>query len=166
MEHIKFDFNIYSDQLTITQSYIDLVESIELELVNQKYTSYYKIKNNVFINGTQEIIKPSVEKIAKLKNFSNLIFENCWVQKYKQGQYHPLHTHGVEGFSFVFYINVTDNSSKTCFYNPGYPYVQTHEYIVKPKRGLIIIFDKAIPHFVEPNKDEERLIVSGNFILS
>jgi hypothetical protein len=71
-----------------------------------------------------------------------------------------------EYIDFVLYVSETKNSSNTCFFNPGYPYVHTHEYISKPKKGKIILFDKAIPHSVEPNKDEERLIVSGNIVFN
>ena len=163
MEQINFSYHIYLDEIELTQEYIDFVNNVELELSHINYTSYYKEDNIILKNKTFNIILPFLKKI---KNKGSILFEHCWVQKYKKEQYHHLHTHGSGGYSFVLYVSETKNSSNTCFFNPGYPYVHTHEYISKPKKGKIILFDKTIPHSVEPNKDEERLIVSGNIVFN
>jgi len=166
MEQINFNYCMYVDEIDLTKEYIDFINSIELELCNINYTSFYKEENPLLKDKTFDILLPFLKKI---KEKASITFEGCWVQKYVRDQYHHLHTHhseGSNGYSFVLYINETKDSSNTCFFNPGYPYIFTHEYISKPKKGKIILFDKAIPHSVEPNKDEERLIVSGNILFN
>ena len=81
-----------------------------------------------------------------------------------KNHYHDLHTHGHEHhkLSFILYLITTSKSSKTMFYGPGHPLINWKSFEVQPEPGLFILFPSYIPHSVGYNKDNERLILSGN----
>ena len=46
---------------------------------------------------------------------------------------------------------------------PGYPYVNSNQRVmIKPEIGRCVAFPGYIPHFVEPNKSDRRIIMSTN----
>lgn len=102
--------------------------------------------------------------ILKLNSF---YLDDSWFQAYEKDSFHDMHIHGKgkNEYSLIFYLQVTDNSSSTKFANPGYPYIETDKYYVKPEKGKLVIFNSSIPHSVPPNKDEERIILSANFMV-
>ena len=64
--------------------------------------------------------------------------------------------------SFVYYVECNDDSAETVFYNYGYPYVDHHHYKIKPKKGRCVLFPGAMLHEAMPNKEDTRLVISGN----
>ena len=68
--------------------------------------------------------------------------------------------------SFIWYIDCTEQSANTIFYNPGFPYCSYFETKIKPEKNKIVFFDSFIPHEVENNNDTKRCIISGNFKIS
>jgi hypothetical protein len=95
----------------------------------------------------------------------NLTLKDSWVQKYLKNNYHSLHTHDVLHKSFVWFIQGDKNSSPLYFYDVGYPVVDTNQSIkINFVPGTLVIFPGFIPHEVRPNKNNNRLIVSGNVI--
>ena len=95
----------------------------------------------------------------------NLTLKDSWVQKYLKNNYHGLHTHNVLHKSFVWFIQGDKNSSPLYFYDVGYPVVATNQPIkINFVPGTLVIFPGFIQHEVRPNKNNNRLIVSGNVI--
>jgi len=97
----------------------------------------------------------------------NLRITNCWVQKYIKNNYHGIHTHfnNKDEKSFVWFIEGKEDSSPLKFYDVGYPLIQTDQSItVKFIPGILLIFPGFLPHEVPVNKNNNRLIVSGNVI--
>lgn len=101
------------------------------------------------------------------KDFDKMGLMNIWCQKYTNNSRHPLHVHHENNtyVSFIWYINCTDKSSDTMFYNPGYPHCNYFEKAIKPEKNKIVFFDAFIPHEVLQNEDEARCVLSGNFKL-
>jgi hypothetical protein len=133
--------------------------------------STYDKTNNVLENKGFEKFKNFITNYIQAINLNFLnkkkfAIGNSWFQLYKKEQHHTFHTHGYteNQFSLIYYIKVTENSSKTVFQFPGYPYIENQQrYKIKPKENKLIIFPAYIPHYVEPNKDKSRLIFSCNF---
>ena len=126
----------------------------------------YEYNSNSYFNTLNEKLVPKVDKyIRNIAKNHKCNLTNAWIQKYNKNQFHDVHIHGRgDLLSFVWYIDCTKNSSKTIFHNPGYPYIDTHRIEITPEKGKLILFDGTIPHYVLPNKDTRRLIVSGNFL--
>lgn len=113
--------------------------------------------------GTKETLN---EKIYALLNeyFKkiNLTIINLWAQKYVNGR-HEAHIHNDCAASFVWYIEAEKNCSKILFYNPGWPYIDTHKKIeIQPVTGTLLLFSTGIPHEVLENKNQIRNVVAGN----
>jgi hypothetical protein len=60
------------------------------------------------------------------------------------------------------YVDCSENSAPTIFYNVGYPYIQHDLVNIHPVIGRLVVFQGAIPHEVPPNTDDKRLVISGN----
>lgn len=122
--------------------------------------------NSFFSSSKDDDLKIKINKhIAPILEEHKIILSESWIQKYNEFQFHDMHTHGTgKCLSFVWYIDCTENSSKTIFHNQGYPYIDTHKLIVTPQKNKLILFDGTIPHYVLPNKDKTRLIIGGNLI--
>ena len=159
----------------INHSFQFLIEEHKINF-SKKFKNYiinlpvYKneANNSSFFKETK-----NKQLLIEVNSYLNLIFEKhssileeVWVQKYNLNQFHDLHTHGLgkNFLSFIWYINCSKKSSKTVFFNPGYPYFETHKIEIEPEIGKLIIFDGCIPHHVLPNKDSLRTIISGNLI--
>ena len=136
-----------------------------------KYIKTYPLDKYEFCNNSYFNKSPSKENLKKevnkyIKNIADdhkSTLADTWIQQYNKNQFHDMHTHGTGDFlSFVWYIDCTKNSSKTIFHNQGYPYINTHQLEIQPKKGKLVLFEGTVPHYVLPNKDETRLVVSGN----
>jgi hypothetical protein len=160
IEH-NFNFLITEHNVFFTEEFKNHIENIKLD--------EYKIQSNSFFQEENNQKKELREKInffldPILQKFNSII-GNVWIQKYSFGQYHDLHIHSnINGLSFIWYIVCSEKSSNTFFYNPGYPYIQTHTLEIKPEIGKFIVFNGCIPHCVMPNKDDKRIVISGNLI--
>ena len=168
MEIYKFNFPIFIKDLILDNKYIDIVKNKYLKKFEFNENNYFEQDDNYFSLQTSELLKNYlIEILQELNNKENLNYKECrientWVQKYKVNDFHDCHIHNPKGFSFIIYVDCTEDSSETLFYNVGYPYVSTTTYRVKPKAGRCVVFHGAIPHTALPNKDDKRLIVSGN----
>ena len=157
IEH-SFKFQIFEFKLPFDDEFYNFVKNHPLEDYEYNSNSYFNSEENK--QSLIDKVKPYIDPIAKQLNVT---FSQAWIQKYKKDHFHDLHTHGTgELMSFVWYIDCTKNSAKTVFHNPGYPYIDTHCLMVYPEKGKLIVFDGSIPHFVLPNRDDKRLIISGN----
>lgn len=104
-------------------------------------------------------------KKALGKNKFSII--DSWIQCYSENSYHPLHIHGVEHnqWSLIYYIQASKNSSHTNIYGPGHPYIDFEKKTVQPKTNKLVLFPSSLPHDVEPNRDNERIILSANLYI-
>ena len=153
------------------------VYTIVEDFVEVDKTTRNKIKD---IPLTKDIVRPEMnltsfyqthkelydllsEKLGSTFKKLNLNLKHCWVQKYLKNGYHSVHTHNPKGKSFVWFIEGNKDSSPLCFYDVGYPSVDVNKNIVcEFDPGKLIIFPGYMPHEVRPNKNNSRLIVSGN----
>jgi hypothetical protein len=158
---LSFQQKIYLTNIKLSKEDIKLFKDIDL-------IQYEKNANNFFDNADKDkksdiynIIQEPIEEILKGHSF---LLTEWWLQKYKKGNYHELHTHGADPFrrSFILYINCTKDSSPVNFFGPGHPLIYSDPIQVKPEPGLLILFPSYLPHEVLPNNDDKRLILSGN----
>ena len=162
MEIFNFTFPIFVKDLKLSKDYIDFVKNKLLKIYEFNKNNFFDENDVYFSFQTNEQIKKYLMEIIKELNCKEYKIENIWIQKYDNNDFHDCHIHNSKLFSFIIYIDCSENSSETLFYNVGYPYVSVKKYRVKPKTGRCVVFHGAIPHTALPNKDNKRLIVSGN----
>jgi hypothetical protein len=161
MSKHSFVYSVIEEFVKVDKESLKQINKIKLKKDNNipdmNYTSFYN-KNSSFNN----FIKNKLSSVFKKYN---LTLQNSWVQKYELNGYHNLHTHDIDKKSFVWFIEGQENSSPLVFYDIGYPIIDTQQsIIIKFVPGTLVIFPGFIPHEVRPNKNNNRLIVSGNVI--
>ena len=128
-------------------------------------------KDKPFYEALFTFIRPDLLKIVKGFGYQDYNIKEYWQQKYTHGSFHDLHCHSTTRpeLSFIYFINASPNSSPVKFFLPGHPYIKVenqgalqHRVEVEAKMGRLIVFNSFIPYSVDPNKDEEREIISGN----
>ena len=166
----SFIYSIVEEFVKIDKEILNKINKVKLEKKENKtkvgspatqtamnFTSFYK-KNKSLDN----FIKNKLNHVFKKHNLS---LRNSWVQKYLKNDYHSLHIHEMRETSFVWFIEGNETSSPLYFYDAGYPLVDTNQTIkIKFIPGKLIIFPGFMPHEVRPNKNNNRLIVSGNLL--
>jgi hypothetical protein len=90
-----------------------------------------------------------------------------WTQRYKNGDSHPVHNHGIGFLSAVIYIEFDPSQHQTTTFCSPYPnsfYGNLDYYIPEDVcEGDIILFPSLLNHFVVPQKsDLTRTIMSFN----
>tara|TARA_R110002012_G_scaffold265296_2_gene448691 strand:+ start:337 stop:846 length:510 start_codon:yes stop_codon:yes gene_type:complete len=163
IKNLKFETNIYTTTIKLSKKFLSLFEDMHLEEREENKNNFYKkqFEDTIKEQDICDYISPAITKIVK----NNFKLDSWWVQKYAQGDSHMLHTHGVipNYKSFVLYLKCSKDSSKIVFYQPGFPLLDEQKpHYVTPHKGLLIVFPSYIPHQVLRNKDNERLILSGN----
>ena len=153
----SFNIKILEYSLPFDNNFFKYIKKYPLNNFEYNNNSFFNEKEDLELNEkVNSYIKPITDQ-------NNCILVKTWIQKYNKGQFHDIHIHGNgEFYSFIWYLDCTGNSSPTVFYNQGYPYIFTHKFFVKPNKNKFILFDGTLPHFVLPNKDTTRLIISGN----
>tara|TARA_R100001086_G_scaffold102741_1_gene51578 strand:+ start:60 stop:566 length:507 start_codon:yes stop_codon:yes gene_type:complete len=162
VEHLKFESTIYLKTIPLDKKFVSMLENTNLKKYEQNSNNFFDkdFHDQAKTQTIYNYIEPHINEILNRK----FKLDTWWVQKYGKQDYHDLHTHGSEQnwYSFILYLKVTDDSSKTIFYGPAHPLINWKGKEVKPKPGLIVLFPSYIPHSVGYNKDTERLILSGN----
>jgi len=162
VEHIKFESTIYLKTIPLEKNFLTMLENSNLKKYEQNSNNFFNkdFHDQAKTQSVYNYIEPYIKEILNRK----FKLDTWWVQKYGEQDYHDLHTHGSEQnwFSFILYLKVTADSSKTIFYGPAHPLINWQGKEVKPKPGLLVLFPSYIPHSVGYNKDTERLILSGN----
>jgi len=156
MRNHSFIFKILEYSVFIDTLFYDKIKSWPLDRYDYNNNSYF---NNPLLQELNNLVDDKLKYIFKENNCR--LFDT-WIQSYQDNQFHDLHLHPESFMSFVWYIDCTDKSSETIFYNPGYPYIERNKLHIKPEKGKLILFDSALPHHVLPNKDSQRLVISGN----
>jgi len=167
--------NIYNINCKIVETEINVSDELK-NLVNQfkledDFTSF-KDKDNAnklsdFI-GThyQKRLIDIIKCFTDIKKLASVKISHSWVQRYNNKR-HNCHIHGTDNdkLSFVWYIDASPKSSPIIFYNPGYPYINYWTKEIMPLKNKFLIFNSYIPHEVAINRDNARIVVSGNIDL-
>ena len=157
----SFIYSIVEEFVKIDKEILKQINKIKLKkddnIPNMNLTSYYNRSSSF-----DDFVKNKLNNVFKKHNLSLI---DSWVQKYLKNSYHHLHTHNILHKSFVWFIEGNEDSSPLYFYDVGYPVVNTNQSIkINFVPGTLIIFPGFMPHEVRPNKNNKRLIVSGNVI--
>ena len=105
----------------------------------------------------------AVQRFIKwIEETTDTILEDIWgVWYYDVGDI-KWHSHGGEfRYSFVYYIQVPENSSSIIFAEDPMKGKQTTMY---PNQGICMIWDNDLPHCVPPSNHNGRCVLSGNLI--
>ena len=149
------------------------LKKIILFRVDNKENNYLRVreKDKPFYETLFTFIRPALLKIIKGFGYQDYNIKEYWQQKFTLGDFQDLHCHSVDRpqLSFIYFINASSNSAPIKFFLPGHPYIKVenqgglqHKVEVQAHIGRLIVFNSFIPYSVDPNKDEEREIISGN----
>jgi hypothetical protein len=168
-EFVQKDFveSMFHQDLEVSQELYDYVMSYQMEKIDHVETSFYRKDMDLRLaEMTMRCVEDFFVEIGKRIGKTSLQLLKIWVQRYEQYSHHAIHIHAPDAhnYSFVFYIDCTEHSAGTMFYSLGYPYVDHTNYTVQPLKGRCVVFPGAMPHEALPNKDNRRVIVSGNFV--
>jgi hypothetical protein len=161
----KFEFNFFETEIIASDKLKETIDKAQFHLYKKENVlTTWGLQNQEFQEKAIEDLKPFLLDFGKQINQPKAVVQDVWCQKYSVDQHHGTHIHGVGAheYSFIWYINCSEQSSNTVFFNPGFPYVNTDYVKIKPKQNKFILFPGYIPHEVEKNSDNERCIVSGN----
>jgi hypothetical protein len=146
MEIINYSFPIFIKDLTLNNTYIDIVKNKSLKKYDFNKNNFFDENDSFFSLQTNNEMQEYLLEILKQLNCKQYKIENTWIQKYDNNDFHDCHIHNPNAFSFVLYIDCTDDSSETMFYNVGYPYFFIKSYKVKPKIGRCVVFHGALTY--------------------
>lgn len=156
------------DWETKKEQLMSLYNNIKGKMVIGDQYSDYDVTNNYY-NTIQTILLDDLIAARKeLKLEQHLVRVNAaWFQMYEKGHHHPIHNHGIGGFSSVCYIEYDPlEHEPTRFVAPFNDFRRNDmlEYIPEGiEEGSIIFFPCNISHYVAPSKsDKPRLILSFN----
>jgi|TARA_B100000900_G_C20506998_1_gene686302 hypothetical protein len=132
-------------------------------------TTFYDCKNifdkseqlNDFYNHLKQYLTMYTKQILNKNDFK---ITRSWIQCYAEGHHHGLHAHGreIHEHSLIYYIQCSDDSTSTTFYQPGHPYCEGPEMNISPAKNKMVLFPSYVPHEVKPNKDKSRIVLSAN----
>lgn len=156
MKEYDITYKIFKDFLFPTKEYQE--EFNKIDFVPKEKDEMQTTYGSKLISNLKSFVF-----LQKFFNKRQLSITNIWAQKYINGR-HRAHIHNDENshLSFVWYVQADENCSKIIFYNPGWPYIDSHKFDIQPYTGTLLIFDKSIPHEVLENKNQKRNIISGN----
>jgi deoxyribodipyrimidine photolyase len=165
----SFDISFYEMDLEFNNnSVVNFVHKKQM-IYDMHYTSFFDNKN-ILEEDKLEHFKNHIYShvlyfVKNVLNKEKIIFNSSWFQLYKKGSYHPCHIHGIKDneWSLIYYIQISEQSSKTTIFIPGHPYVPLIKKDVIPKKDKLVVFPSYFPHEVAPNEDESRIILSANF---
>jgi len=164
----RFDFieSVFYQNLTVSPELYDYVRGLKLDKNEHVETNFDHAADAQLYKLTLACVDKFFVNVGKQLKKTGLSVVKMWVQKYAPRTYHPVHVHATDKFhySFVFYVDCTENSAPTMFYNLGFPYVDHEALKIQPVKGRCVLFPGAMPHEAMPNKDDQRLIVSGNIV--
>jgi hypothetical protein len=166
-----FDISFY--EMKVDYDLTQVLDYLKLKHMHKEnmLTSFFEHKNILqkeelkeFKNHVDTHINIFVRNVLNKNNFT---CESSWFQIYEVDSFHPIHIHGVceNEWSLIYYMNATEKSSDTYIYLPGYPYNPGQRKKIKSEINKFVFFPSYLPHEVQPNKDNERVILSANIIV-
>jgi uncharacterized protein (TIGR02466 family) len=121
----------------------------------------------------QSRLSSHLQEMTDIYGTTKVVLTNSWASiQRKDSILHP-HTHSYSVFSGVLYLKTDENSSSLAFYNPN-PFVDfletkqstayNYRYSwIKPEIGTLLLFPSWLKHgSIEPNRSDERIIISFN----
>ena len=157
---IETEFNNFS-----TLSFVNEIKPEE-EIMFTTFNNNQQILNEANLKDLKGHVEQFLDIFTKnvLEKNTFKITES-WIQTYRKNGHHLLHVHHLEknSYSLIFYIECTEQSSKTVFFCPGFPYTYNDSIKIIPKKSKFVIFPGHVPHEVEYNQDDQRIIFSCNF---
>jgi hypothetical protein len=153
-------------------------DSISLE--DHTQTNVYAWKSDWYLHYHFPILKELCEDIKpyltqiikeeKIKKTSTIETVNCWINKYKKGDFARSHIHEPQGWSVIYFMNIPEGDAVFRVHNPlGLTYnselLENFATLdLKAKEGSVIIMSGAIKHEATPNTSkEERTTIAMNF---
>ena len=125
---------------------------------------------------------PLQRELSTVK-FPSWNLDALWISGLNKGGYHVDHIHPCADFAFTWYINAYENAEGGCisFRNPMeyesskmLHYLDSeiknalglcHNFQIKPKSGLFLMFPAYLYHMVLPSGSDNRLAMSGNITI-
>ena len=105
-----------------------------------------KIIVNLFYELSDYIYK---ESLSISPAFYKPTFIDCWGGLYKVGHHAEIHDHWIILYSFVYYVNVSEECSILVLTDYGF-------YYIKPKKWIINSIYLVIKHFVPKTREFTR----------
>ena len=142
----SFIYSVIEEFIKIDEQTKKEIKKIKLDKYPLNYNNFYNSKEK---ERLENLILPQLNTVFK-KYKLKLI--DCWVQKYMKNHYHDLHTHRghAKSKSFVWFIEGDKDSSPICFYDVGYPLINTEQileikYSNQKIRVVLIVVLLAFP---------------------
>ena len=80
----------------------------------------------------------------------------AWTAIYREGDHAAVHKHDGVNISFVYYIDVGENTTPLEF--------QYSDFVLEPKNDLLVMFGSNVYHAVPKHKGRDRVVMAGNLI--
>ena len=161
---------------------LDIMSKIELDgdYRNGKTTffKYKRLPDDIFGELHEYILNETRKYISEMGAIpeDNMRVDKSWLSLMNKNGNHSLHTHsGASIISGSFYIDINDNHAPISFARADwisdtlkmlkfkeYNTYTSQSYVVPPKKGQLILFKSNIPHEVDTNNEDGRLVVSFN----
>ena len=174
---IEVTKNIFQTIIYDMQTKFDLTSTLsfvkDYSFTKEDMLTTYYDKKNILDNDKLKDLQEHINQCLTV--YTNQIltknkFEitRSWIQCYAEDHYHGLHVHGRElnEHSLIYYLQNSDNSVATTFFQPGHPYCEGPEINILPSPNKIVLFPSFVPHEVKPNKDKDRIIFSANISIN
>jgi len=173
MKAHSFVTKIYESQITFDYKRLMLLlDKEDMDKAPYMKTTFFKEKN-ILLKSRFKFLLDSCQKfyeeVARDNNYTSWIVGGSWIQRYDRGDFHDTHIHSTSAnhWNFVFYLDCKEDSSRIIVLEPGYPYVDMRRRVgIKPKIGGCVAFPGYVPHFVEPNISDKRVVLSSNLAFS
>lgn len=167
---------LYMNKIEVSKEVLDFTFSYDYERMksnNGSYTSNKKILDSLPTLKVQieNEIQTFTHDYLKVGDNVNFYITTSWINKHIPGDHSHIHHHANAIFSGVYYIKHPENGGDFVIHdNPMTPNVchktvilnyketndvNTDQYRIKPKDGLLIMFPSFVMHSVENNQSNE-----------
>ena len=140
----------------------------------ETHTTYPVMSNltNLFVEILNKIAKQQKLKPTGFPDGGVWQCNNCWINKYQEGDHAIPHKHDQHGMSSVYFVQAPPEGGKFILYNPrgtfhpsddpySAPYVE-----IKVEEGTVLFFNGYLIHEATPHKGtEERITIANNYKL-
>jgi uncharacterized protein (TIGR02466 family) len=124
-------------------------------------------KLNIFANILTEQVKLFLKFINSNALHNKFFITESWLTDTRMGEYARAHMHAPSDISGVYYVKASKDCgsirlmSPTSYLMSSLPFkgcIQSSDYIINPKVGMLILFPSTLFHDVESNRSEDRRI--------
>jgi len=145
LSSLQVSKNVSHDDFT--NMYVPAEQFTKAQIITLDVNSYYLFKQ--VCNLAIKTIYQSVDKDNKID------VKDCWAAIYNKGDICQEHKHGVNAWSFVYYVQSTLEDAPLLF--------PTADFSIFPTTGLLVIFPCWITHSVPQQQSvNERIVIAGN----